>query len=123
MRLISAEDLMRKIEKRYLDACIQVKTRRSGNVVHEGIAIGINKARNIIIEQPTIEAEPVRHGRWIERCHELRNYDDYDDVEPGYEMFPVIITDYECSECGRVESEREPYCNCGAKMDGGAEDV
>lgn len=69
-----------------------------------------------------IELEPVRHGRWIECCHELRNSEDYDDVEPGYEMFPVIITDYECSECGRVESEREPYCNCGAKMDGGAEE-
>lgn len=68
-------------------------------------------------KQHPIEAEPVRHGRWIERRHELRNYEDYDDVEPEYEMFPVIITDYECSECGRVESECEPYCNCGAKMD------
>ena len=23
---------------------------------------------------------------------------------------------YECSECGRFEQEKEPYCNCGCKM-------
>ena len=25
---------------------------------------------------------------------------------------------YKCSVCGRTEISREPYCNCGAKMDG-----
>ena len=28
---------------------------------------------------------------------------------------------YRCSRCGRVESRRQPYCHCGAKMDGGEE--
>ena len=28
---------------------------------------------------------------------------------------------YRCSRCGRVESRRQPYCHCGAKMDGAAE--
>lgn len=26
------------------------------------------------------------------------------------------IEGYECSECGRFEEEKEPYCNCGCKM-------
>ena len=26
---------------------------------------------------------------------------------------------YKCSLCGRIENDKEPYCNCGAKMDGG----
>ena len=50
---------------------------------------------------PTIEAEPVKHGRWK----------------------PVKLTrrttEYKCSVCGRWErTNKEPYCNCGAKMDG-----
>ena len=55
---------------------------------------------------PTIDAEPVRHGRWMPvTC----------------ENHPKIIlgcTGYMCSECGRIEEENsEPYCHCGAKMD------
>lgn len=50
----------------------------------------------------TIEAEPVRHGRW--------EYDDVNDL------------DY-CSECNTTGMNGDfPYCPwCGAKMDGGAE--
>ena len=28
---------------------------------------------------------------------------------------------YMCSRCWRVEMNKEPYCNCGAKMDGVSE--
>ena len=53
-----------------------------------------------IDEQPTIEAEPVKHGRW---------------------MYPFY-----CSECTFVPYYSSDityyYCpNCGAKMDGGAD--
>ena len=55
---------------------------------------------------PTIDAEPVRHGRWM---------------PVTWENHPKIIlgcTGYMCSECGRIEEENsEPYCHCGAKMD------
>ena len=58
-----------------------------------------------IDEQPTIDAEPVRHGRWVK-----------------IEGFPC------CSECGCSPADWEPkpnnpyglppYCHaCGAKMD------
>lgn len=54
-------------------------------------------------KQPTVEAELVRHGRWI---HDINNL-------------------YGCSEClGREAMSPKllkPYCPyCGAKMDGGA---
>ena len=65
---------------------------------------------------PTIEADPVRHGRWIE-------------VTKHRDENGTILTDYECSECcamvkdsypEEIESERFCY-NCGARMDGGAD--
>ena len=51
---------------------------------------------------PAIDAEPVRHGRWI----------------------PMFVSSgrssWQCSKCGRrARGKREnlPYCHCGAKMD------
>lgn len=56
--------------------------------------------------RPTIDAEPVRHGRW-ERNPNTESW------------FREIVF---CSECGRDNGARESdYCpNCGTKMDGGA---
>lgn len=49
---------------------------------------------------PIIEAEPVRHGHWVETKYPL----------------------FTCSECGAIYQDTEygyNYCpNCGAKMDG-----
>lgn len=59
-----------------------------------------------IKKQPTIEVEPVKHGRWI---------DAYPDIEPN-PMFMYGI----CSECGFEQgiSKYLNYCpNCGAKME------
>ena len=54
--------------------------------------------RKCIYEAPTIEAEPVRHGRWIQR----RN------------------GEYHCTNCGREEKFifQKNYCpRCGVRMD------
>lgn len=55
-------------------------------------------------EQPTVDAEPVRHGRWNTSL---------DGITPF------------CTECGRTHhlwTRLPDYCpNCGAKMDGEAE--
>ena len=52
--------------------------------------------REAIDYAPSIDAEPVRHGRWE---HGMR-----------------------CSGCGQVDTTKPNYCpNCGAKMD--AEDI
>lgn len=65
-------------------------------------------------EIPTADVAPVRHGRWEGTA------DGYADGELVYDMWA-------CSECGfdADGAEEKPewkYCpNCGAKMDGGAE--
>jgi rubrerythrin len=62
-----------------------------------------------IKQMKTIEAEPVRHGRWIPT-----EYDSYADGNPVYDAF-------ECSECGHEHSGEEDtltaFCpDCGADM-------
>lgn len=61
-----------------------------------------------IDEAPTIEAEPVRHGEWEPVLDSVRN------------LPTPVLSGWRCSECGRrIDIHKEPYCNCGAKMDGG----
>ena len=55
-----------------------------------------------ILKIQAADVAPVRHGRWITKQEK--------DTFAGY------LYSYECSECGRVEQCKEPYCNCGAKM-------
>ena len=61
-------------------------------------------ARKLIVEAPTVDAVPVVHAHW-------KHYSQSDD----------------CSNCGWSTGKYEsptPYCpGCGAKMDGGWEDV
>lgn len=74
----------------------------------------IEKSRGGVIylddikEIPSADVAPVRHGWWITKQKK--------DTFAGY------LYSYECSECGRVEKCKEPYCHCGAKMDGGEVD-
>ena len=62
----------------------------------------------MIDDAPAADVAPVVHGRRI-------SFLDGDHIMP--ERY------YRCSRCGRVESRRQPYCHCGAKMDGGANDA
>lgn len=72
---------------------------------------------DILENAPTIDAQPVKHGHWIE----VRKHRDADGC---------IVTDYKCSECGIMLRDTNPddrdsefYCyHCGAKMDGGDAD-
>ena len=55
-----------------------------------------------ILEAPTVDAEPVRHGQWLSREEGV--------VYPFWER-------YTCSACGKHADNTE-YCpNCGARMD------
>ena len=62
-----------------------------------------------------------RADQEIERLEkELKRYKD---AEKSGRWVPVKLkrrtTEYKCSICGRWErTNKEPYCNCGAKMDG-----
>ena len=88
MRLINADELME-----LYDGC-------------DGLSVPIAVVQQNIKDATTVDAEPVRHGRWIEK---------------GYVCGE---TEYQCSECKETEwrtsASRLKYCPfCGAKMDGG----
>jgi len=64
------------------------------------------RVKTLLLRQPDADVAEVVHGWWI-------SFLDGDHIMP--ERY------YRCSRCGRVESRRQPYCHCGAKMDGAAE--
>ena len=75
----------------------------------EGFDRGLDRAQRAILDAPSADVAPVRHGRWIDKgeyavCMECggRSGTQYDGVEP----IPLMTQ----------------FCpNCGAKMDGGAD--
>lgn len=71
----------------------------------------------VVEEMPTIEAEPVKHGKWIGEYGNVVNFEKENAGCPERSCY--------CSNCGDwlVGSDEYPcrgyYCpNCGAKMDG-----
>ena len=71
-----------------------------------------------IIDLPSADVAPVRHGRWK-------------DIEWWVNPSGAIIIGrlYQCSKCGRIIDlehgetlDDYPYCHCGTKMDGGIND-
>lgn len=66
----------------------------------------VSRLLDKLAKVPAADVAEVVHGQWI-------SFLDGDHIMP--ERY------YRCSRCGRVESRRQPYCHCGAKMDGAAE--
>ena len=65
---------------------------------------------NLILDMvPSADVAPVVHGEWI-----------VTKTEHGWNC-AEYPTEYTCSVCGRTEPQEEPYCHCGARMDGGTE--
>ena len=93
MRLIDADDLLWELAK-------------------VGIAYRVEVNRTIM-NAPTIEAEPVRHGRW--KAEERDSWS-------GGGAYICSACGYGYSWGGFFEANDFNYCpNCGAKMDGGEE--
>ena len=69
----------------------------------------------IVENAPTVDAVPVRHGRWI------RRKDYY--AERGIYVYKGDPNVFVCSECGE-EINWKPYCGgCGADMREGSHEV
>lgn len=90
---------MRLIDADAIEHCLVIGGRRHGKTIISEIV------RRAIQTAPTVDAKPVRHGKWI-RYRDLNG-----------------IKRCKCSECivsyGNMDT---PYCpNCGAIMDGGEE--
>lgn len=105
MRLIDA-DAVYKI----LESC-EVRKATIGNPLTDweyGYTCGIERAESEIECAPTLDAAPVRHGKWIDEGQ-------YADFFPHHAWL--------CSECGEhvieIDTPWYKYCpNCGARMDG-----
>lgn len=92
VRMIDADALKAAFEEKSSEAVCGVELCKA-------IIFRINK-------EPTIDAVPVRHGKWI---HEVRYTID---SLHSYQQ-------YRCSECGMTYITNTKYCpNCGADMRG-----
>ena len=79
-----------------------------------------DRAARIIDQMPTLEAAPVRRGRWLSYTgtHWTGKENEYGDPEYKEHIFFV------CSNCRRKTVVREHFCpNCGADMREVREDV
>ena len=85
---------------------------------HNGDMISSEEVEKTIMDAPTVDAVEVVHGRWI-----------YHECVSSYDG---AISGYSCSKCNAFVNEEvfdndefhKDFCgNCGAKMDGGNEDV
>lgn len=95
MRLIDADALDREMYRK----SFEVNDGR--NVWNSGLWIRYKIFEEAIRDAPTIDAEPVRHGKWI---------DDSNGIEGAWNY---------CSVCGEQAIDLYDFCpNCGAKMDG-----
>lgn len=100
MRLIDADRLIERLR----NAAAFYGHETAGDF-DTGRKLGLIEAEEKVAEEPTIEVEPVKHGRWIEKptiaycscCH----------VHWTKSFIISLRTTYK-------------YCpNCGARMDGG----
>lgn len=101
MRLIDADDLMKKYELIHWYSVSKSGGLMRGATSEDNPVIHYYDGEEVIKNAPTIEAEPVRHCVWV-----CGDYYDVGDV---------------CSECD-LDSLISPcdyrYCpNCGCKMD------
>lgn len=69
---------------------------------------GARKILDRIENAPAADAVEVVHGEWVKEFAKLTT------AKLTGEDSTIV---YRCSRCGRYESQKEPYCNCGAKMD------
>ncbi len=69
-----------------------------------------NQAVDIVRDFPAANVAPERHAHWIRHG------------KPNERLQQYEVVFWSCSRCGQVERNMTPYCcNCGAKMDGGAD--
>lgn len=105
MRLIDAETFPNKLK----EMMIQIDKNR-GEPEEDWFLYGFDEfvialdVIDLVKEMPTVDAEPVSHGRWI--------FNPKDAIE-------MMFTLPKCSECGAESPNGGNYCpNCGARMDG-----
>ena len=74
------------------------------------------RVKTLLLRQPAADVAEVVHGRWLEEKGQTLLPVEYDDV--GKPILHDYVV-YRCDRCGRTCKQKEPYCHCGAKMEGG----
>lgn len=113
-RLIDADALCDDVMKRYCKDCEKRKGMKRGKwrVIYEigeapCRACDVDDLKMELDEAPTIDAEPIRHGKWIVEAEDWRHQIEW----------------FKCSCCGFPTSTAYKYCpNCGAYMKGTEDD-
>lgn len=93
----------------YIDRNILLEELNETQIEDDEYYKGLGRAKQIVCDQPTVDVEEVRHGKWI------------------YEGRHLVIMEhaFQCSVCGRWMLtnfpkhvvEEQPYCHCGVKME------
>ena len=98
--LISRSALLAELKEWYNES----KERENANYEWETFESGGIESAMLCVENfPAIDAEPVRHGKWL--------YVGYGKPDA-----------WDCSECGVMVAKQHFYCpRCGARMDGGTD--
>lgn len=100
MRIIDADEL---VKKALTESCFDSRT--------EDVFL------DLIDAQPTVDAEPVRHGRWVDRYG--NKYDNH--LYECSECKGKALYRFEVDELGKeiaVQDLSDCCPHCGAKMDG-----
>lgn len=99
MRLIDAD----KLKSLMIEVLLHIKENPKMDGEERHVIAGMHMLGEMIDDAPTIEAVPVRHGKWIYRDTDGK-------CRPWWEK-------YTCSVCGE-NTYNTNYCpHCGAKMD------
>lgn len=90
-----------------IDALTDNNIKKNSDNVYDGELHRTKRAAiRIIANMPAVDAEPIRHGRWIKMTE-----------SPEWDQ-------KRCSVCGDISCCQRNYCpNCGTKMDGGNDDA
>lgn len=118
MRMIDADILTEGIKKYFCNVCSEPEIGKCK-------ACDIAEILSMIDDTPTIDAEPVKHGAWIEKKPSRMKWipDESDDITEEETTIEDMI-EQKCSICQRWSIKfayhiEMNFCpNCGAKMDG-----
>lgn len=110
MRLIDKRELMELLDDMF--------SRYDGTPsVMEGFKYGLDAVISEVSVMPTIDAEPIKHGKWEHGRELSRDF-------VGRELVAIDYEDYHCSVCGAKYKNKDTiiafkFCPiCGTHMEG-----